>query len=201
MSHAQVLNTPPTIPSKRKNKKTPDPFLDLASAPVPSPLPSPDETRDDSDHSESTLKKVILTPVLFTSFLISLFFVQRRDRAYRVAEHPPLVSSWWSKFSPWQWLDPEPYQDPTNSTWQKAHGGASGGGDGSIPGVDGQIEMTRHNGKAQWFTRKKHRKMAKLHFTDAFDMQGKTIVAIILTWSLALWGLYWSAKKLATMVW
>ncbi|KAK7510682.1 uncharacterized protein IWZ02DRAFT_472244 [Phyllosticta citriasiana] len=41
--------------------------------------------------------------------------------------------------------------------------------------------------------------MAKLHFTDAFDMQGRTIVAIILTWSLALWGLFWSAKKLATM--
>lgn len=139
----------------------------------------------------STFTKVILTPVLFTSFIISLFFVQRRDRAYRVAEHPPAASSWWSRFSPWQWLDPEPYQDPSDSTWQKECA------DGSIPGVDG---MTRRT-KARWFTRKKHRKMAKLHFTDAFDLQGKTIVAILLTWSVAFWGLYWSAKKLASMVW
>ncbi|KAK7536700.1 putative Fe-containing alcohol dehydrogenase [Phyllosticta citricarpa] len=74
MSHAQVLNTPPTIPSKRKNKKTPDPFLDLASAPVPSPLPSPDETRDDSDHSESTLKKVCTLYLVTALEIITLPF-------------------------------------------------------------------------------------------------------------------------------
>ncbi|KAK8177363.1 hypothetical protein IWX90DRAFT_378335 [Phyllosticta citrichinensis] len=194
----QNTSSRPTTPSKRKKKS--DPFEDLASAPLPSPLPSPDDTQKELDHSVSTLTKIILTPVLFTSFILSLFFVQRRDRAYRVAEHPPPASSWWSTFSPWQWLDPEPYQDPSDSTWQRECAGTAGGADGSIPGVEGRIEMTRRT-KAKWFTRKKHRKMAKLHFTDAFDLQGKTIVAILLTWSVAFWGLYWSAKKLASMVW
>ena len=43
--------------------------------------------------------------------------------------------------------------------------------------------------------------MAKLHFTDAFELQGKTIVAIVITWAMAFWGLYWSARKLSTMMW
>ncbi|KAK5240749.1 hypothetical protein LTR16_010220, partial [Cryomyces antarcticus] len=78
------------------------------------------------------------------------------------------ASSLWSRLSPRAWIDPEPYQDPTDSTWQQNQ-------PGDVPG-----------GKRTWYSHKKHRKMMKLELTDAFEMRGRMIAMII---SAALLGL------------
>lgn len=48
---------------------------------------------------------------------------------------------------------------------------------------------------------KKHRKVAKMHFSDAFDMRWKIMVALGIAWTLGILALLWSAKKLARVVW
>ncbi|KAL1631978.1 hypothetical protein SLS56_004183 [Neofusicoccum ribis] len=201
----QATLSPPTTPPKQRKRK-PDPFLDLANSPIASPLASPHSAEHDAAPAagdEPFLKKLVLTPLLFTSFILSLLIVDRRNRAYRLAEHPPSgSSSWWTRFSPWKWLDPQPYQNPGDSTWQDASAGQTQGSDGSIPGVDGQAELDRgKQARKQWFVSKKHRKVAKMHFSDAFDMRWKIMVALGIAWTLGILALLWSAKKLARVVW
>lgn len=179
-----ALSPPPTPPKQRKRK--PDPFLELANTPVSSPLASPGSPASQGEGDESALKKLVLTPLLFASFVISLFLVDRRNRAYRLAEHPPSrASSWRTYFSPRQWLDPQPYQNPANSTWE-AHGS------------DGDDEPDR--GK-QWVVGKKHRNVARLEFSEAFEMRGKIMVALGVGWTLGILALLWSAKRLVQVVW
>lgn len=144
-----------------------------------------------------------MTPVLFTSFIFSLFLVNRRTRAYRVAEHPQSgSSSWWTRFSPWKWIDPEPYQDPSDSTWLDANASKPQGSNGSVPGVDGQAELDKGKRKRnRWAVGKKHRKVAKLELSEAFDMRWKIMVVLGIAWTLGFLAVVWSAKKLVAVVW
>lgn len=109
----------------------------------------------------TALAQVVMGPLIFTSFLVSLLIVDRRDRAWRTRQHP--ATSLWSRFT--NWIDPEPYQDPDNTTWQKDEGDASV----RNPAVDGN---PGHKPQKQgWFRQKKHRKMAKYEFEDAFALR------------------------------
>ncbi|KAL1635684.1 hypothetical protein SLS58_010122 [Diplodia intermedia] len=211
---------PPTPPKQRKRK--PDPFRELASTPLPSPLASPgspESFASQGKDDESALRKaqsqapsadlrhhqLVLTPFLFASFIISLFLVDRRSRAYRLAEHPaPRGSSWLTYFSPWQWLDPQPYpyQNPTNSTWQDANAGKAQGSDGGISGVNGQADLDRgKRADKQWFIGKKHRKVARLEFMEAFEMRGRIMLALGVAWTLGILALLWSARRLVQVLW
>lgn len=107
--------------------------------------------------------QIIMGPLIFTSFVVSLFLVDRRDRAWRVRQHP-LSASFWTRINPVNWLDPEPYQDPNDTTWKKDEGS----GDATNPIMDGPIHSAGQKG---WFRRKKHRKMAKYEFEDAFAIR------------------------------
>ncbi|KAH7062477.1 hypothetical protein B0J12DRAFT_238705 [Macrophomina phaseolina] len=211
MSNApQPSLSPLATPPKQRTRK-PDPFLDLANSPIPSPLASPasaDRDASQDEPQEPFLSKLVLTPLLFASFIFSLLIVDRRNRAYRLAEHPPSrSSSWWTRFSPWQWLDPQPYQDPADSTWQDASAGKTRGSDGSVPGIDRQADLGKRKhtkdkqGQKRWFVGKKHRKIARLEFGEALEMRWKVMIALAVLSALVLLAMLWFAKKLVQGVW
>lgn len=131
--------------------------------------------------------KIILTPVLFTSFLLSLFLVNAQNRARRTAAHTP-PSSYLTYLFPSSWLDPEPYQDHNNSTWGRR--GATGHVEpnDAIAPKDAQLDRTRDAKEAKegkkkrkesWHLNKKIRKIARLEVSDAFESQGKIIVVMV----------------------
>ena len=96
-----------------------------------------------------------------TSFLLSLFLVNRRDRQRRAAAHPSPSSasaSLASYLSPRAWLDPEPYQDPASTAWRRAGARAD---------------------EKSWFLTKKHRAMTRLEVGDALEMRGSVIKGMV----------------------
>ncbi|KAF9692615.1 hypothetical protein EKO04_009448 [Ascochyta lentis] len=200
--HKQLLppSPPPSPPAaRRRNKKHhDDEFAKLAATPLPSPTLS--ATFDEKDKPEPLLTRIILTPVLFTSFLLSLFLVNAQDRARRAAAHSP-PSSYLTYLFPSSWLDPEPYQDHNDSTWGRRGAAghvephdAIGPRPGQLDGAQGEGEGARtgkeKKRKKSWHLNKKIRKMARLEVSDAFDSQGKVIVVMVATMVFSIIGLW-----------
>lgn len=180
------LSPPPSPPTaKRRTKKIHDDgFAKLAATPLPSPTLS--ATFDEEEEPEPLLKRIILTPVLFTSFLLSLFLVNAQDRARRTAAHPP-STSYLAYLFPSSWLDPEPYQDHNDSTWDRRGAAGHVEPNDAIAPKDGQLDGTGESKgkdgkgkkrKRSWHLNKKIRKVAKLEVSDAFESQGKVIVVM-----------------------
>jgi len=141
-----------------------------------------DEDRQKEHHGmQSWASQLVLTPVLMVSFLFSLCYVDHRQRAWRTAQQDPLIhSSVWSRISAWTWLDPEPYQSPDNTSW--------GYRQDSTPGVSVP--------QPAWITRKKHRKMARLEVTDAFQMRGRVMFFTAVWLCLGIACASWMIRKL-----
>ncbi|KAL6708701.1 hypothetical protein ACN47E_002397 [Coniothyrium glycines] len=192
---------PPSPPlTRRRHKKKQDPFDQLAPSPASSRPAAPQNESDDDD---SLVSKIILTPVLFVSFLLSLFFVNYRNRARRTKHHAK-TTSLLTYLTPSTWLDPEPYQDPNNSTWDRK--GAVGHVEphdaiGPRDATTGEPSKNANKKSKPWHFHKKIRKMTKLEISDAFEMRGKVIVGMIvvlLLSSIALWmGLRWALVSLS----
>jgi hypothetical protein len=131
-----------------------------------------------------------MTPLLFTSFLLSLFLINRSDRARRT--RPP--SSLWSYISPSIWLDPEPYQDPDSTAWNSSSSAhqepnASLNPKGLTSGADVGQTGTRRRGGEKWHLNNSIRKISKIEITDAFEWQGFAAIALIVVILLAGIGL------------
>lgn len=125
------------------------------------------------------------------TFLLSLCVVDSQQRAWRVAQHQHNdVVSWWKQISPWTWWDAEPYQSPHDSTWQHVvqDSRAADGTHGIVPGSS--------TGTHPWHTHKKHRKMAKLMMSDAFEMRGTMAFALVTMGLLGLVTVAWLVKRL-----
>jgi hypothetical protein len=128
-----------------------------------------------------------MTPLVFISFIFSLLLVNHRYRTWRLSEHPPANSTFWSRISLRSWLDPEPYQDPSDTTWQH-----SSDSRGHVP----------HPQREKWFTHKKHRKVAKLEISEAFDMSGRVMVSVGCVLVVGVLGVGWAANQaLRAVVW
>lgn len=128
-----------------------------------------------------------MTPLVFTSFILSLLLVNHRYRAWRLSEHPPTNSTFWSRISLRSWLDPEPYQNPSDTTWQH-----STDNKGHVP----------HPQREKWFTHKKHRKVARLEIDEAFAMSGRVMVFVGSVLIVGVLGVGWAANQaLRTVVW
>lgn len=192
---------PPSPPSaRRRHKKHHDEgFAKLAATPLPSPTLS--ATFDEEEQPESLLTRIILTPVLFTSFLLSLFLVNAKDRARRTAANTP-PSSLLTYIFPSSWLDPEPYQDHHDSTWGRR--GATGHVEpnDAIAPRDGQFDGTKEGGEGKkkkrkresWHLNKKIRKVARLEVSDAFEGQGRMIVVMVVTMVFSVIG-FWVGMR------
>lgn len=145
--------------------------------------------------------KIVLTPVLFTSFLLSLFLVNAQSRARRDAAHTT-PSSYLAYFFPASWREHEPYQDHVDSTWGRRgvaghvnpHDAIAPKG-GQLDGAGG-AEQAREGAKKKkkreerWHLNKKIRKVARLEISDAFDSQGTVIVAMVAIVAFAVIG-FW----------
>ncbi|EMD62061.1 hypothetical protein COCSADRAFT_227627 [Bipolaris sorokiniana ND90Pr] len=201
--HHHQFQTPPPSPqaTRRRYKKKPDPFEQLATTPIPSPPSSPAGALHDSN--EPLLARIILTPVFFTSFLLSLFLVNYRNRARRTHAHAS-TSSLLAYLVPSRWLDPEPYQDPDDSTWGRRDTAPHVEPHNAIsPKPDAQSRFVRPGGKKKksWHLNKKIRKVAKLEIGDALEMRGRMIAAMaafVVLAGVACWmGLRWCFASLS----
>lgn len=207
--HAQSLlppSPPPSPPATRRRhkKQLSDPFLDLGDAKTPIPTPSPPSspTNEPAEPKEPLLtrvriyallaplgpktyahahKQIILTPLLFTSFLLSLFLVNRSDRARRHTSSSR-SSTLLSYFSPYAWIDPEPYQDPTNSTWERRGSTTHVAPHDAISPRDADSDAAQQKKEKQkqrsWHLNKKIRKVARLEISDAFEMRGRVMLGM-----------------------
>ncbi|KAL5379085.1 hypothetical protein DPSP01_008717 [Paraphaeosphaeria sporulosa] len=183
--------SPPSSPTARrrhKKKGSDDPFLRLGHpanhALTASPPSSPPNEADIAD--EPLYKRVILTPFLFTSFLVSLFLIDTQNAVARTKNS--------SLFS---FLDPEPYQDPYDSRWGRR---------GSTPHVkppDSLNPDQRSGGEKRkrrsWHLHRKIRKIAKLEISDAFEMRGRVMVAMVLILLMALYAAWYAFRWILNM--
>ncbi|KAF2810463.1 uncharacterized protein BDZ99DRAFT_463042 [Mytilinidion resinicola] len=194
-SRARLMNAalppspPPSPPKvKQRRKKPDDPFY---SIPLTQPIPRPPSPEDDAQEPvQSRVKTMLLTPILFISFLLSLFIINRSDRAARVSSHPqPHPRGFIAYLSPRAWLDPEPYQDPTSTAWDTASP--------SSRKPDAVVAQGNGNGrKRSWFVKKKHRAVARLQVGDAFELRGWVVIAMLVFGLMILAGAVWGLKRL-----
>ncbi|KAF2764824.1 hypothetical protein EJ03DRAFT_15276 [Teratosphaeria nubilosa] len=166
------------IDSRRRsrNRKENDPFLELSdSADMLSTGASASNGRDftDSPRERNLLAELVLAPITMIAFLVSLFVIERRDRRWRLSEHTPGPRSWW-----W-WLEPEPYQDSNRS----------------VPAQSGQ-NINRSPSLGGWYRRKKHRAMARLEVSDAFEMSGRIMIALFALLCLGFITIAFAARRL-----
>ncbi|KAJ4301153.1 hypothetical protein N0V90_003243 [Kalmusia sp. IMI 367209] len=159
--------SPPTARRRHKKKDQADPFLQLgyASDPILS-QPPPSPANDAELPEEPLYRRIIVTPFLFTSFLLSLFLIDTRNAITRTKN-----STFFS------FLNPEPYQDPLDTTWARR------GSTTHVKPPDSlnpdQRPGTEKKKRRSWHLHKKIRKIAKLEVSDAFEMRGRVMIAMI----------------------
>jgi len=195
-TRAAVLNpflppSPPPSPPKtrQRRKKHDDPFYSTFLNQPISRAPTPED--EAPEPVQSRLKTILFTPILFTSFLLSLFIINRGDRAARASSHPQPHhhGSFLEYLSPRAWLDPEPYQDPDSTAWRTA-APASQKPDAVIAPGHGSAR------KKSWFLRKKHRAVVRLQIGDAFELREWVIIAMLGVGLTILAGVVWGLRRL-----
>jgi hypothetical protein len=177
-------------PYKRPTKKH-DPFDDIPCPSEPHDHQTPpSNNKSNRDVTDSTYAKLISAPLFFLSFLLSLAFIDRQNRYYRVTQHPPQPPrSFWARFvAPWSsWWDPEPYQDPNNGTWRQREKPLSGEGDGAPP------EVKR---KKRWYAMKNHRQLARMEVAEAFEIAGRVKAVVAGVFVVGTLGVGWVVKMI-----
>lgn len=81
-------------------------------------------------------------------------------------------------------LDPEPYQDPSDSTWKHDRNAPARSLSGNDSGFKG------------YYTRKKHRALAKMEFGDAFEMRGRVMIALIAWMIVGILTITYAARRM-----
>ncbi|KAF1949361.1 hypothetical protein CC80DRAFT_510591 [Byssothecium circinans] len=215
---------PPSPPTTRQRPARPrrkkhyhDPFLDLGqinssslqTTPPNSPPRSP-PTQPPDEAEDSLLVRIIVTPILFTSFLLSLFLINRSDRLHRAStststsSSPSTTSSksLLSLLSPSSWLGPEPYQDPAHSTWKRrdSHSHVSPN-DAISPGKEREGGSSEAKKREPWYLHKKIRKIAKMEISEALEMRGWVILGMGVVGALVAWGFWAVGWWLVGRVW
>lgn len=172
--------TSPHSSGGRRRHRKKDAALEL---PDLDQISSQDENHErpaQSDRQASMLQELISTPFLMISFLLSLLYVDREQRLWRVAQHRDSDVSLWNKLSIWSWFDPQPYQEPSDTTWQ--HG---------VPSSHAPMPT-----RPAWFNRKKHRKMFSMEFHDALQIRGRVMIFMIVWLAILIALCFWTAQRL-----
>lgn len=200
--HQLPPSPPPSPPSaRRRHKKKHDPFEELAKTPLPSRPATPE---DESAEEDSLITRIILTPVLFISFLISLCVVNYRNRVRRANAHShSRTPSVLDILTPSSWLDPEPYQDPDDSTWDRK--GVNGHVEphdsiGPRERTEGKLQTGARKKRGSWHLHKKIRKVTKLEVSDAFEMRGTIIVIMAILMGFSALGMWFGMRWIYALV-
>jgi hypothetical protein len=207
-SDTSPLTSPETSPRRRhKHRKKHSDGFSLPD--IPANKDGCSECAAENDQ-ETLVTKLIYRPLIFVSFLLSLTFIDYRDRRYRSSQHSsPSVSrssTWIDRItSPLSnLLDPEPYQDPSDTTWQRGSRDDQGFvGQGGEEGAQGQRQGdVPHPGRQRWFRTKKHRAMARMEIGDAFEMRGRVAMVIIAAVALGILAVGWGVRRiLSRYIW
>jgi len=153
-----------------RHKRASDPFLELEGDVVKLPdQPSPNDEKDAHAKGHSLLADLVLTPINMITLILSLFVVDHQQRQWRQSQHTSGSEPLWSRLAHGSWLNPEPYQVSRDTTWQSDR-----------PSTSTHVPDSTFRG---WYTRKKHRAMARMELTDALDMRGRVMIALA-AWSV-----------------
>lgn len=116
------------------------------------------------------------------SFLLSLFLVDRQHRSWRKAQHSTASESIWTRLMHPSWLvDPQPYQDSRNSTWKRDDSGT-------------KPKMVPEPTYQGWYSRKKHRAVAKMEIGEALEMRGRVVLALAAWAVVGLFAVYHAGR-------
>ena len=179
--------------SERRKRRS-DPFLELQDDTSILPAITTSNNGKRPDDADPVWTRVVLTPIMMISFVLSLIYVDHQQRTWRLSQHG-FSQSAWSKLSPWHWLDPQPYQDPNSTTWDRncnADGRVEN--TAAVGGVPEAIPNQRH----RWYTHKNHRQLAKLQIGDALELRGRMVIILGIWAVLALTTTAWIIQKLWT---
>jgi len=117
------------------------------------------------------------------AMILSLSMVDFRQRQWRLSQHAASNDGFWTRLTDWSHLHPEPYQDVQDSTWKH---------------IDKQATQTPIDPPSQrYYTRKKHRAVAKLELGDALAMRGRVLIALIIWGLIGLVTLSLAARRLS----
>jgi len=182
-------------PYRRPTRKATTPIDPFAALPEPSR--NCDDAQEEQPATDSFFTRLVAAPLLFVAFLLSLSWVERRNRSARVAARarPPGAASLWERAR--DWWDPEPYRDGEVDEWsgrdaEKRDGEKRDGAD------DGEAEGEPKHAKRKherWHANTKQRRMASLEAAEAFELVGtmKAVVASVVV--LGTVGAGWGVMK------
>ena len=121
------------------------------------------------DESDSLLMRIFLTPLLFISFLLSLLLIDNRNHNTVVARQRS--------------------SSPTSSA-------------ASVLGRVFGLRWSRRGGKEEnqtWFWKAKQRKMARMEFSEAFEVRKRVLMGIVcggmLGCLVGLWAVRWTLRS------
>ncbi|KAL9528428.1 hypothetical protein SMMN14_07452 [Sphaerulina musiva] len=158
-----------------RNKKQPDPFLDLPddvlkqAAAGAASTPSP---KSDNQPPHSLLVHLFFTPISVISFILSLFLIERQQRQWRYQQQLQLQvqqqqqnpTTAQSQSGRWLLSGPEPYQESPETTWHP---------------------------RLSW----RRRGIAKMQISDVLEMKGRVAVALAVWMAVAVgvcaYGIRW----------
>lgn len=98
-------------------------------------------------------------------------------------------------------MDPEPYQEPdpsesvaSEARWKSHHAHDDGDGSDLSPKAKKPkvIEKKQQHQKKRksWHLRRKIAKVSKLEIDDAFEMRGRVIVAMLVSWGIVIYAIW-----------
>lgn len=126
-------------------------------------------------------------PLNMITFVLSLSIIDYRQRQWRLSQRATDHDSLWFRLTHWSWLHPEPYQDFRDSAWKH---------------TDKTSFQTPPNADFQgWYTQKKHRALTEMEVSDAFEMKGTVLVALLAWTAVAAFGMTFAAKRLYGWLW
>ncbi|KAF2725484.1 hypothetical protein K431DRAFT_299832 [Polychaeton citri CBS 116435] len=168
MSETQIASGPTTASKSHRRghshgRTYSDPFLDIKDG---IGFPREDQSSEGGEDSgsfwpQALFESFVLTPLTMISFILSLSVVDYGQRQWRTAQHGSHPDSLWMRLFHQQ---PEPYQSSVDATWNHQ--------------PDAMPTPRSPEANQGWFRQKKHRAMARLEITDAFDMNGRMMIVV-----------------------
>ncbi|KAI0409743.1 hypothetical protein F4802DRAFT_593379 [Xylaria palmicola] len=144
----------------------------------------------------SKIYQVVVTPVNFVAFLVSLYLIDNYYRAQRYQQHGGRTNdgkggrTWLHKFlyrrvsSPYEWVDGYRGQSspqPINST----------------PRHNDEARRSAAGADGSWFYHTKQRKLLRAEVADAFALRNSVLFALGILAASTGWALWWAVAGLA----
>ncbi|MCJ1258370.1 hypothetical protein MMC24_006203 [Lignoscripta atroalba] len=141
-----------------------------ASAHSPRSSTSPSPSPSSRDSPDSLLSRLVFTPLLFISFLLSLLLIDNRNHNSVTRHHSP------------------PNESPASIL-------------GWIFGLRWKNRDNNKGHQEAWFWRAKHRRMARMEFSEAFEIRKLVLVGLVLgavvSCMVGMWLARWVLRGMA----